>query len=90
MNIFIGNLPYSMTEEELEALFAEHGTVSTVNLIKDQFTGQSKGFGFIEMPTQVEAEEAIKQINNQSLKGKTLKANQARPREKSRRKPRRY
>ena len=90
MNIYVGNLPYSITETEVTELFAQYGTVSTVNLIIDHFTGQSKGFGFIEMPTQMQAEEAIKLLNNSSLKGKTLKVNQARPREKNKRKPRRY
>jgi RNA recognition motif-containing protein len=89
MNLYVGNLPYSMTESELEELFAEYGTVSTVNLIMDQFTGQSKCFGFLEMPTQAQAEEAIKRLNNSSLKGKTLKVKLARPKEKKR-KPRRY
>ena len=90
MNIYVGNLPYSITESEVEALFAQYGEVSTINLITDPFTGQSKGFGFLEMPTQMHAEEAIKLLNNSSLKGKTLKVNQARPREKRKNKPRRY
>ncbi len=90
MNIYVGNLPYSITEDEVKALFEEYGEVSVVNLIADHFTGQSKGFGFIEMPIQMQAEEAIKLLNNSSLKGKPLKVNQARPREKNKRKPRRY
>jgi len=58
MNIYVGNLPYSLTEEELAEMFAPYGNVSTANIIKDKYSGQSKGFGFVEMPTQAEAEEA--------------------------------
>jgi RNA recognition motif-containing protein len=89
MNIYVGNLSYSVTEEELRDLFAEHGEVSTVNMITDKYTGQSKGFGFVEMPTQSEAEEAIKVLNGFFMKGRNIKANQARPRnERPQRRPR--
>jgi len=80
MNIYVGNLSYSVTEEELTELFAEYGEVSTVNIINDKFSGQSKGFGFIEMTKQSDAEEAIKALNESSLKGRNIKVNQARPR----------
>ncbi|OQY53950.1 MAG: RNA-binding protein [Candidatus Parabeggiatoa sp. nov. 2] len=91
MNIYVGNLPYSVTEDDLRDIFAEHGEVSTVNVITDKFSGQSKGFGFVEMPTQSEAEEAIKATNLSELKGRNLKVNQARPRdERPQRRPRRY
>jgi len=80
MNIYVGNLSYSVTEEELTELFAEYGEVSTVNIINDKFSGQSKGFGFIEMAKQSDAEEAIKALNESSLKGRNIKVNQARPR----------
>lgn len=80
MNIYIGNLSYSVTEDELRDAFAEFGDVSRVNIITDKFTGQSKGFGFVEMPMQSEAEEAIKTLNESSLKGRNIKVNQARPR----------
>jgi RNA recognition motif-containing protein len=87
MNIYVGNLSYNVTEEDLKNIFGQHGNVSSVNLIKDKYSGESKGFGFIEMPTQKEAEEAIKALNESALKGRNMKVNQARPRDE-RRKPR--
>ena len=80
MNIYVGNLPYSVTEEELRELFAEFGEVSEANIITDKYSGQSKGFGFVEMPKQSEAEEAIKALNETPLKSRNIKVNQARPR----------
>lgn len=80
MNIYVGNLPYSITEDELRDLFGEHGEVSSVNVISDRATGQSKGFGFVEMPTQSEAEAAIQALNEASVKGRNIRVNQARPR----------
>jgi RNA recognition motif-containing protein len=89
MNIYVGNLPHSVTDEELRELFAEYGEVSTANVITDKYSGQSRGFGFVEMPTQADAEEAIKSMNESSLKGRNLKVNQARPRnERPQRRPR--
>lgn len=79
--IYIGNLSFSTTEDELKALFAQAGTVASVALIKDRDTGQSKGFAFIEMSTQAEAESAISMFNGKSLGGRELKVNLARPRE---------
>lgn len=87
MNIYVGNLSYNVTEEDLKNIFGQHGNVASVNLIKDKYSGESKGFGFIEMPTQKEAEEAIKALNENALKGRNMKVNQARPRDE-RRKPR--
>jgi RNA recognition motif-containing protein len=81
MNIYVGNLPYSITEDELRGVFADHGEVATVNIITDKFSGQSKGFGFVEMPNQAEAEEAIGTLNESDVKGRNIKVNQARPRE---------
>lgn len=81
MNIYVGNLSYNMTENELRELFAGFGEVSSVNLISDKYTGQSKGFGFVEMPKQAEAEEAIKALNDSAIQGRNIKVNQARPRE---------
>ena len=69
MNIYVGNLPYSVTEDELRNLFGEFGEVSSANIITDRYTGQSKGFGFVEMPNQQEAEEAIGNINDSSRPG---------------------
>jgi RNA recognition motif-containing protein len=80
MNIYVGNLSYRLTEDELRELFAEYGEVSSVNIITDKYSGQSKGFGFVEMPVQSEAEEAIKALNSSPIKGRDLKVNEARPR----------
>lgn len=81
MNIYVGNLSYNLTEQELRDIFSEYGEVSSVNIITDKYTGQSKGFGFIEMPNQSEAEEAISAINETSVGGRNIKVNEARPRE---------
>ena len=80
MNIYIGNLPYTITEDELKESFSSFGEVSSVNIITDRFSGQSKGFGFVEMPEDTEAEAAIKALDGQEIKGRNLKVNQARPR----------
>jgi len=88
MNIYVGNLPYSVTEDELQELFGEYGEVSNVNIITDKYTGQSKGFAFVEMTKQADAEEAIKNLNSSFLKERNLKVNQARPREDRPRRPR--
>ncbi len=80
MNIYIGNLPYTITEDELKESFNSFGEVSSVNIITDRFSGQSKGFGFVEMPEDTEAEAAIKALDGQEIKGRNLKINQARPR----------
>jgi RNA recognition motif-containing protein len=82
MNIYVGNLPYNVTEEELKEAFSEFGEVSSVNVITDKYSGQSKGFGFVEMEKNSEAEEAIKALNESSLKGRNIKVNQAKPRDK--------
>ena len=82
MNIYVGNLPYSTTEDELRELFAQHGSVVSVNIIKDRETGNSKGFGFVEMAEQSEAEEAINELNNSVLNERNLRVNQAHPRER--------
>lgn len=81
MNIYVGNLPFTITEEELQSAFAEFGEVSSVSIIKDKFSGQSKGFGFIEMPSDSEADAAIKALNEREMKGRNLRVNQAKPRE---------
>ena len=87
MNIYVGNLPYTATEDDLRELFAAHGEVATVNIIMDKFSGQSKGFGFVEMPDQAAAEAAIEALNESDVKGRNVKVNQARPRTE-RREPR--
>ena len=89
MNIYVGNLPYSLTEDELRAAFSQFGEVSSVNIIMDRMSGQSKGFGFVEMPDNSEADEAIKALNESALNGRNIRVNQARPRgERSPRRPR--
>lgn len=80
MNIYVGNLSFDVAEDELKQLFAGYGTVVSVNLIKDKFTGNSKGFGFVEMESQAEAEKAIKGLDGSAVKGRNMKVNLARPR----------
>lgn len=80
MNIYVGNLAYSITEDELRDAFAAFGQISRVSLITDKLSGQSKGFGFVEMPDNAQADAAIKALNDQDLKGRRMKVNQARPR----------
>lgn len=81
MNIYVGNLSYEMTEENLRQLFAEYGTVTSVNVIRDRDTGNSKGFGFVEMERQADGEKAVKELNGNIVKDREIKVNQARPRE---------
>ena len=89
MNIYVGNLDYSVTEDGLKNAFSEFGGVSNVNIIKDKYSGQSKGFGFVEMPDNSEADKAMKALNGSQLKGRGIKVNQAKPRrERSSRRPR--
>jgi len=80
MNIYVGNLSYSVTEDDLKGIFSEFGEISGISIITDKFSGQSKGFGFVEMPNDSEAEEAIKALNERDLKGRNIKVNQAKPR----------
>jgi RNA recognition motif-containing protein len=79
MNIYAGNLPHETTEDELRQAFAEFGQVTEVRLIKDKFSGESKGFGFVEMPSKAEAEKAIEEMNGKEFMGKVLNVNEARP-----------
>ncbi len=81
IKLYVGNLSFNTTEDQLRTLFAESGTVVSVNLIKDRYTGQSKGFAFVEMSTQAEAEQAIKTLNGTSLDNREIKVNAARPKE---------
>ncbi len=83
-NLYVGNLAPTVKEEDLEKLFTQVGTVRSVNVIKDRYTGQSRGFGFVEMSTQQEAQEAIKQFEGYVLEGQKIKVNEARPRENDR------
>jgi RNA recognition motif-containing protein len=84
MNIYVGNLSYEVTEEDLKEAFEAFGAVETVKVVKDNYTGRSKGFGFVEMPAKDEAESAINELNDKELKGRTLKVNEARPRTENR------
>ncbi|MBU0483336.1 MAG: RNA-binding protein [Proteobacteria bacterium] len=77
MNIYLGQLPQSVTEEELMVMFSEFGEIASLNLVKDRFSGQSKGFGFLDMPNNSEADKAIKALNKSTLKGSEIKVNQA-------------
>ena len=80
MNIYVGDLSSDVTEDDLKAVFSEFGEVDSVNIIKDKFSGRSKGFGFVEMPNNSEADKAIEALNGTELKRRNLKVNQAQPR----------
>ena len=84
MNIYVGNLSYEVTEEDLKEAFEVFGEIDTVRVLKDNGTGRSKGFGFVEMPNNAEAQSAIDGLNDKELKGRTLKVNTARPRTENR------
>lgn len=79
--IYVGGLPYSATDEELSELFAPHGTVQSARVITDKFTGKSRGFGFVEMSSDDEAQKAINALNATQMDGRTLTVNEARPQE---------
>jgi RNA recognition motif-containing protein len=80
MNIYVGNISSQLTEEELKEAFVAYGEISSVKIIKDRYTGEPRGFGFIEMPEKAEAEAAIAGLNGKEFKGKELTVNEARPR----------
>jgi len=84
MNIYVGNLPHELTEEELRQAFETFGEVTSAKIIMDKFSGVSRGFGFVEMSTKAEAQAAITGLNGTELKGRTLNVNEARPRSESR------
>lgn len=77
MNIFVGNLDFNVTEEELKELFGEKGEVTSVRIIKDRFTGNSRGFGFVEMANEEQGQDAIDSLNGIDFKGRSLKVNKA-------------
>ncbi|MBM4405954.1 MAG: RNA-binding protein [Chloroflexi bacterium] len=81
MKIYVGNLPYEYTDTELNAAFSAHGKVDSAQIVTDRYTGRSRGFGFVEMSNNAEAETAIKALNGKELKGRPLTVNEARPRE---------
>ncbi len=90
MNIYVGNLPFNITEDDVKTLFGEFGTIESVKLISDRFSGQKKGFGFVEMPSNSEADQAIKALNGRLINGKNIKVNQANPGGKRQSRPKRY
>ncbi len=85
MNIYVGNLSHDVTEEDLRQTFEVFGQIASVNIIKDKFSGESRGFGFVEMSAKAEAQSAIDGLNGKDLKGRTLNVNEARPRSEKRR-----
>ncbi|MGD2009969.1 MAG: RNA-binding protein [Desulfobacterales bacterium] len=84
MNIYVGNLAFAITDDELRQAFEAFGKVDTATIIKDKYSGQSKGFGFVEMPSGDEARAAIEGLNGKDLKGRNLNVNEARPRAEKR------
>jgi len=83
MNIFVGNLSFQTTEDELESLFATYGTVQSVKIITDKYSGRSKGFAFVELPDAAAAKKAIDELNNHNLNNRNIVVNEARPKENS-------
>ena len=81
MNIYVGNLSYKATEENVRQAFEAFGQVSSATIIKDKYSGQARGFGFVEMPDKTEAQAAIQNLNGKDLLGQALNVNEARPRE---------
>jgi len=80
MNIYVGNLAEEVNDDDLRAVFEAFGQVESVNILRDRFSGESKGFGFVEMPSKDEAQKAIEDADGTDLKGKAIKVNEARPR----------
>jgi len=81
MKLYVGNLAFQTTDDELEELFSQAGTVESASIVIDRETGRSRGFGFVQMASKAEGEEAIKKFNGMELKGRSLTVNEARPRE---------
>lgn len=79
MNIYVGNLSHDVTEDSLREAFEAFGQVESINIIKDRFSGESRGFGFVEMPSRQEAEKAIEEMNGKDLMGRAVNVNEARP-----------
>ncbi len=90
MNMYVGNLAFSVSEEDLKEAFSPFGEIESIKVIKDKYSGQSSGFGFVEMPSNADADKAIKTLNGSEMKGRAIKVNQAKPRgEKTSRRSRR-
>ncbi len=90
MNIYVGQLPYNVNEGDLRKLFSAYGTIASINLIMDRYSGRPKGFGFVDMPDNSEADQAIKGLNRSMFKGREIKVNQVQPQKKDRRSKRRF
>jgi RNA recognition motif-containing protein len=84
INIYVGNLPFNATEDELKGLFQTYGTVDSAKIISDQFTGRSRGFGFIEMSNREEGLKAVQELDSKDFNGRSLKVNEARPKTNTR------
>ena len=84
MNIYVGNLSFDCLDDDLRTAFGAHGTVDSARVISDKYTGKSRGFGFVEMPNDSEAQAAIAALNGTELKGREIKVNEARPKTQSR------
>ncbi len=80
--LYVGSLPYTTTDQQLQELFAQHGTVSSAKVISDRYTGRSRGFGFVEMATSEDAQKAIAALNGTQYEGRALVVNEAKPQEK--------
>ena len=80
--LYVGSLPYSITEAQLSEMFSPYGKVESARVISDRFTGQSKGFGFVEMSSDAEAQKAMEALNGTQMQGRTIVVNEARPQEK--------
>ena len=85
MNIYVGNLPFNLGEEDLKEIFEEYGEVNSAKIISDKFSGRSKGFGFVEMESDDQANNAIKELNNAEVGGRNIKVNESKPRENNNR-----
>src|SRR4030067_301546 len=82
IKMFVGNLPHDMTEDKLQSIFSEAGHVVSAKIVKDRYTGQPRGFGFVEMETKLEGQKAISMINGRSVDGRPLAGNEAKPQAK--------
>ncbi|HFE65179.1 RNA-binding protein [candidate division KSB1 bacterium 4484_188] len=85
MNIYVGNLASDVTDQDLRSAFEEYGVVETVTILKDRYTNESRGFGFVEMRIKTEAEEAIKKLDGSEMKGKSIIVNEARKKKENKR-----
>ncbi len=79
MNIYVGNLSFEVTDDELQQLFAQYGEVKSASVVKDRFSGESRGFGFVEMPSKDQAMAAINALNGMDVKGRSIMVNEAKP-----------